>query len=166
MVLLRGAHVWIGFSQKRGDARHAAGGMAVRTRRFGWLEPVAGAALAAIGVASCAVGPDFHSPPPPPVAGYTPGASPVATTSAEVAGGAAQKFAMGGDIPGEWWKVFHSRELDGLIAEALAANPSLQAAQASLWQAKENLYAQQGKLLPSVDANSSAERQQFSPAEF
>src|SRR5580700_3010166 len=113
MVLLRGAHVWIGLSRKRGDERHAAGGMAVRTGLFGWLEPMTGAAtgaaFAAIGLASCAVGPDFNSPPPPPVAGYTPGASPVATTSAEVEGGAAQKFAMGGDIPGEWWKVFHSR---------------------------------------------------------
>jgi NodT family efflux transporter outer membrane factor (OMF) lipoprotein len=138
--------------------------MAVRTGLFGW--PVAGAALAAIALAGCAVGPDFNSPPPPPVTGYTPGGSPVATTSADVAGGAAQKFAMGGDIPGEWWKVFHSRELDGLIAEALAANPSLQAAQASLWQAKENLYAQAGTMLPTVDANSSVTRQQFSPATF
>ena len=73
---------------------------------------------------------------------------------------------MGRDIPGEWWKVFHSKELDALIAEALQANPSLQAAQAALWQAKENLYAQAGKLLPSIDANASAERQQFSPAKF
>ena len=62
--------------------------------------------------------------------------------------------------------MFHSKELDGLIAEALQANPSLQAAQAALWQAKENLYAQRGKLLPSIDANSSATREQFSPAEF
>jgi NodT family efflux transporter outer membrane factor (OMF) lipoprotein len=53
-----------------------------------------------------------------------------------------------------------------LIVEALRANPSLQGAQAALWQAKENLYAQAGKLLPTVDANASAERQQFSPAEF
>ena len=53
-----------------------------------------------------------------------------------------------------------------MIVQALEANPSLQAAQASLWQAKENLYAAKGKLLPSVDANSSATREQFSPAEF
>ena len=54
----------------------------------------------------------------------------------------AQQFVMGRDIPGEWWKVFHSKELDALIGQALQANPSLQAAQAALWQAKENLYAQ------------------------
>src|SRR4029077_8110660 len=51
-------------------------------------------------------------------------------------------------------------------AEALRANPSLQAAQAALWQAKENLYAAEGKLMPQLDANASAERQQFSPSEF
>ena len=88
------------------------------------------------------------------------------TDSADVSAGAAQKFIVGRDIPGEWWKVFRSKELDGLIAEALRANPSIQAAQAALWQAKENLYAQGGKLLPTVDANAQAAREQFSPASF
>ena len=73
---------------------------------------------------------------------------------------------MGRDIPGEWWKVFHSREIDALIVEALHANPNLQAAQATLWQAKENLYASAGALLPSVSGTASPTRQQFSPAEF
>lgn len=117
-------------------------------------------------LSACAVGPDFSSPPAPPVSGYTPEAQPATTASSRVGAGAAQKFEMGRDIPGEWWTVFHSKELDALIAEALQANPNLQAAQAALWQAKENLYAQTGKLLPSIDANASAERQQFSPSEF
>ncbi len=56
---------------------------------------------------------------------------------------------MGRDIPGDWWKVFHSKEIDALVAEALHANPNLQAAQAALWQAKETLYASGGKLLPN-----------------
>ena len=117
-------------------------------------------------LAACAVGPDFKPPQAPPVSGYTPETHPATTTSANVAGGAAQKFVIGRDIPAEWWKVFHSKEIDALIAEALRANPSLQAAQAALWQAKENLYASAGKLLPSVDAAGSAASQQFSPAEF
>jgi NodT family efflux transporter outer membrane factor (OMF) lipoprotein len=124
------------------------------------------AALSLLALSACAVGPDFQPPSAPPVSGYTPGGRPAATTSADVPGGAIQKFDMGRDIPGEWWKVFHSRELDALVAEALRANPSLQAAQATLWQAKENVYAQAGKLLPTVDANASATRQQFSPATF
>ncbi len=117
-------------------------------------------------LAACAVGPDFKPPQAPPVSGYTPETHPAATTAAAVAGGAAQKFVIGRDIPAEWWKVFHSKEIDALIAEALRANPSLQAAQAALWQAKENLYASAGKLLPSVDAAGSVASQQFSPAEF
>src|ERR1700733_1210358 len=126
----------------------------------------AGVGLSLLVLAACAVGPDFAPPPAPPVAGYTPEGQPATTASIDVAAGAAQRFELGRDIPGEWWTVFHSKELDSLIAEALQANPSLAAAQAALWQAKENLYAQRGKLLPSIDANSSATRQQFSPAEF
>jgi NodT family efflux transporter outer membrane factor (OMF) lipoprotein len=102
----------------------------------------------------------------PPDAGYTPEKTPAPTVSAPVAAGAAQKFAIGRDIPGDWWTVFHSKELDALIGEALHSNPSLQAAQATLWQAKENLYAQAGVMLPNLDLNSSAQRQQFSPAAF
>jgi NodT family efflux transporter outer membrane factor (OMF) lipoprotein len=136
--------------------------------RFGFFGPsVAGMALSLVVLlAACAVGPDFAVPPAPPVSGYTHETPPATTTAADVAGGAAQKFVMGRDIPGEWWKVFHSKEIDALVAEALHANPSLQAAQAALWQAKENLYASAGALLPSADGTASATRQQFSPAEF
>jgi NodT family efflux transporter outer membrane factor (OMF) lipoprotein len=136
-------------------------------RVFGLFTPIAAvAALAFLALSACAVGPDFVLPPAPPVSGYTPEGQPATTAAIDVAGGAAQHFAFGRDIPGEWWKVFHSKELDSLIAEALRANPTLQAAQAALWQAKENLYAQEGKLFPSLDANASATRQQFSPSEF
>ncbi len=156
-----------GSSQFQGCRRRAGTQSAIALRFFGCSAPKAAlAALCLFGLTACAVGPDFKPPPAPPVSGYTPEASPATTASIDVAGGAAQKFDMGRDIPGEWWRVFHSKELDGLIAEAMQANPNLQAAQAALWQAKENLYAQAGKLLPSVDANASATRQQFSPATF
>ena len=115
----------------------------------------AGAALSLLALSACAVGPDFAVPPAPQAAGFTPEGQPAATTSVDIASGAVQRFDTGRDIPGEWWKVFHSKELDGLIAEALQANPSLQAAQAALWQAKENLYASEGKLMPQLDANAS-----------
>jgi NodT family efflux transporter outer membrane factor (OMF) lipoprotein len=115
---------------------------------------------------ACAVGPDFVPPPAPPGSGYTPDTPPAKTVAADVAGGAAQSFVMGRDIPAEWWTVFHSKQIDALIAEALRANPNLQAAQASLWQAKENLYAAGGKLLPNIDANASVTPQQFSLATF
>ena len=142
------------------------GGWWARADRGASKPRSAAAVLSLLVLAACAVGPDFVAPPAPPGAGYTPEGHLAATASADVAGGTAQKFDIGRDIPGEWWTVFHSKELDSLIAEALQANPSLQAAQAALWQAKENFYVQRGKLLPVADANSSAERQQFSPAAF
>ena len=80
-------------------------------RGFGSLRPRAVlAALSLLTLAACAVGPDFVAPQAPQGAGYTPEGQPAATASADVAGGAAQKFDMGRDIPGEWWKVFHSKE--------------------------------------------------------
>jgi NodT family efflux transporter outer membrane factor (OMF) lipoprotein len=134
---------------------------------LGFSRPMAGgAALLLLSLAACAVGPDFALPPAPAVTGYTEQTPPAATASAPVVGGQSQKFAMGRDIPADWWTVFHSREIDALVSEALRANPSLQAAQSTLWQAKENLYASAGGLLPSVDGAASATRERFSPAEF
>jgi NodT family efflux transporter outer membrane factor (OMF) lipoprotein len=156
--------------QRKRRSAHAQNACGVRG--FGvFASKAAGAALSLwtlslLALSACAVGPDFAVPPAPAVSGFTPEGQPAATVSVDIASGAAQRFDIGRDIPGEWWKVFHSKELDGLIAEALRANPSLQAAQAALWQAKENLYAQQGHLMPSLDANASDTRQQFSPAEF
>ncbi|MGO9356833.1 MAG: efflux transporter outer membrane subunit [Xanthobacteraceae bacterium] len=118
------------------------------------------------GLSACAVGPDFRRPDAPEGADYTPEKLASRTASADLRAGTAQRFETGRDIPAEWWKVFHSKELDGLIARALQANPGLEAAQAALRQARENLYAQQGHLLPSVDANSSSTREQSSPATF
>jgi len=161
--------IWVGQLQlcfgRLADARRAKN-RAKSLARFGIFGRAAGLALSLPLLAACAVGPDFAPPPAPPVAGYTPDTPPATTAATDVNGGAAQKFVMGRDIPGDWWKVFHSREIDALIAEALRANPNLQAAQASLWQAKENLYAAGGKLLPSIDATGNATRQAFSPAEF
>jgi NodT family efflux transporter outer membrane factor (OMF) lipoprotein len=126
----------------------------------------AAAATSVVVLAGCAVGPNFLTPPPPEEAGYSDTKLPAATISAPGPGGASQKFVIDKDIPGEWWTLFHSRPLNGLVTEALTASPSLQAAQAALRQARENLYATEGTQLPQIDANSSAQRQQFSLATF
>ena len=84
---------------------------------------------------------------------------PAETASADVAGGAAQRFVQGLDIPGQWWALFHSEALNTLVDEALKANPDLQAAQAALRVAQENVAAQQGFYYPSVSGNFSASRQ-------
>jgi NodT family efflux transporter outer membrane factor (OMF) lipoprotein len=123
--------------------------------------PVAAAALL---LAACAVGPDFERPAAPTVSGYTPESLAPETAAADIAGGAAQHFAAGQDIPGEWWTLFHSEPLNTLIAEALTANPDLQAAQAALRQAQELVYAQEGVFFPSVDGSFQVQRQKINGA--
>ncbi len=107
----------------------------------------------------CAVGPDFRTPPAPADSGYT--ARPLQTTTdaPHVAGGNAQSFVEGRDIAGDWWTLFHSGELNRLIAQALTNNPDLKAAQAALLAAHENVLAQRGGYFPTVTATFSASRQ-------
>jgi NodT family efflux transporter outer membrane factor (OMF) lipoprotein len=108
---------------------------------------------------SCAVGPNFKKPAPPPVHDYTP--SPVSTTSSatNVVGGETQRFVTGQDIAGDWWTLFHSKPLNDLIERSLKANPNLKAAQAALVVAVENVKAQRGAYYPQVAGSFSAARQ-------
>jgi NodT family efflux transporter outer membrane factor (OMF) lipoprotein len=123
--------------------------MTTLTRALTFLAPVA--------LVACAVGPDFKTPEPPSVQGYT--AQPLpATASAPVDKGAAQRFVPDGDIAADWWRLFHSEPLNALVEQALAANPTLPAAQAALRQALENVAAQRGSYYPSLSAGLDASR--------
>src|SRR4051812_3846184 len=118
------------------------------------------ALLATLLLAGCAVGPDFVTPAAPNVPGYTTEPLAARTAAATTKGGESQHFVNNLDLSGQWWTLFHSKDLNSLVETALAANPDLQAAQAALRVAKENVYAQQGALFPAIDANFSAVRQQ------
>ncbi len=113
-------------------------------------------------LAGCAVGPDFKRPAAPDVSDYT--AKPATSTAgtADVAGGESQQFARGGEIPADWWRLFHSPALNALIEQSLAHNPDLKAAQAALAVAHENTLAQRGAYYPAVDGSFSASRQRQS----
>ena len=124
---------------------------------------VAPAAAAAL-LASCAVGPDFRAPAAPEISRYTREPLALRTSSAAVSGGQAQHFDLGRDVPLQWWKAFKSPALDALIARALQANPTVQAALASLRAAKQAVYAQEGKYFPLVQANFNPTNQQTSAA--
>jgi len=106
----------------------------------------------------CVVGPRFKRPAPPDVGGYTPASISTTSSTSNVAGGEAQQFVDGRDIPGEWWTLFHSKPLNDLIERSLKANPSLKAAQAALIVARENMLAQRGAYYPSVSGSFSATR--------
>lgn len=123
--------------------------------------------LATVSVlAACAVGPDFLKPAAPDVTRYTNTDLPEKTASTTGPDGAAQSFANNKDVPQEWWKQFGSDSLNALVAHALANNPDLKAADASLRIAQENYYIARGELLPTVDANAGITREKFNPSSF
>ncbi|HET7396325.1 MAG TPA: efflux transporter outer membrane subunit [Gammaproteobacteria bacterium] len=117
------------------------------------------AGLASLLLAGCAVGPDFKPPSAPKTSGYT--AHPIKSVAVTpgVPGGTAQHFSEGGDIPGDWWTLFHSKPLDALIRQSLDNNHDLKAAQAALTVADEDVLAQRGTYSPNVAASFSASRQ-------
>ncbi len=101
-------------------------------------------AVAVTALCSCAVGPNFKKPAAPPVKDYLAQPLPPQT------GTDAQTYVAGQDIPGQWWTLFHSSALDELVQQSLKSNPTLQAAQATLRQANENVAAQKGSFFPQV----------------
>lgn len=116
--------------------------------------------LLALPLNGCAVGPDYRHPAAPNVP-LTSKPLPDATASAA---GQTQHFSPGADIPGDWWHLFQSPQLDGLIANALKNNPSLAAAQDTLLEAEENFRAAQGALLPTLSGSLGAQRDKGSSA--
>jgi NodT family efflux transporter outer membrane factor (OMF) lipoprotein len=115
--------------------------------------------LSALLLAGCAVGPDFRAPAPPQATRYTESPLPATTVGAPGAAGAPQRFVDGGTVAQQWWTLFRSEPLDGLIRGAVAESPTLAAAAATLRQAQEAYAAQSGALLyPAVDGNLSAAR--------
>jgi len=120
----------------------------------------AAAALAVVALASgCAVGPDFRPPKPTAIDRYTRPSLSDTTTSTDVAGGEAQRFVPGQDIPHDWWTLFQSPGLNALIEQALRASPTLIAAQQALRQAMQLVAAQRGLFYPTAQASFSPSRQ-------
>jgi NodT family efflux transporter outer membrane factor (OMF) lipoprotein len=124
----------------------------------------AAAIMVAVGLTSCAVGPDFRAPAPPGVEGYTGERLAPHTSSTNAPDGQAQQFAPGRDLPQDWWTLFRSPALDALIAQALHNNPNLQSALATLRASREAVAAQEGKFFPLVTANFNPTRNQTSAA--
>ena len=120
--------------------------------------------LLSCAAAACAVGPNYRAPPAPQTPGFVPGSLPAATSAAPLTGGEAQRFVDGLDIPGQWWTLFKSPQLNALIDQAFANNPTLESAQAALRQANETMAAERGAYYPSVTGAAQFERQRESLA--
>ena len=106
-------------------------------------------------LAGCTMGPDFKAPEGPPANAYLPD-GPMSFVSGGIDGSEAQRIVEGLDIPGQWWAVFQSAELNGLIEQALRANPDIRAAAAAMKVAQENARAQRATLFPTLQANAGA----------
>jgi NodT family efflux transporter outer membrane factor (OMF) lipoprotein len=123
------------------------------------LRPIAAFSTVAL-LSACAVGPDFHRPPPPSgVDRDTPQALPAQVPAATTEAVETQRFIQDMDIPAQWWRLFHCEKLDVLIEQALATNPDLKAARAALRVARENVKVQQGLYFPNVQPSFAATRQ-------
>lgn len=114
-----------------------------------WL---AGGAVAASLSACAAVGPNFKPPEAPALQGYA--------APGEAAPNA-QHVALGEAVASDWWSAFRSPQLDQVIRQAVAGNPSLQAADATLGEYRAELAAARGQQLPQADLNAAAERERL-----
>ena len=107
---------------------------------------------------ACTVGPNFRPPDPPTAQTY------VAPIDAPAPSD--QKIALGERLEGDWWSQFHSPALDQLIRQALEGNQDVVAARSRVDQAKEEVNAAHGALLPQVDFGTTAGRQKYGAALF
>lgn len=101
-------------------------------------------------LSGCAAGPDFKRPAAPTATRYAPQPSQVRS--------GAQSFVPDMQIPRDWWALFQSAKLNALIERAIKANPDIDAAQASLREAQQNVIAQQGFFYPTVGVSYSPSR--------
>jgi NodT family efflux transporter outer membrane factor (OMF) lipoprotein len=105
----------------------------------------------------CAVGPDFRRPSEPAIASLTP---------TRLSGPTAQKFVRGLGIPQKWWEVFRCRPLNAITARAIAGNPDLEAARATVRIANANTEAARGSFFPQIGANLGGSAQKSAAAQI
>jgi NodT family efflux transporter outer membrane factor (OMF) lipoprotein len=109
-------------------------------------------------LSDCAVGPNFKQPTPPAATDYGSAPAQGETASAPGIGGTTQRFVAAMDIPAQWWTVFQSPKLDGLVEQAMKANPDVTAAKAALRQAHELYLAEWTNFWPTAQGSFDGQR--------
>lgn len=105
--------------------------------------------LLALGLAGCAVGPDYQAPKPAVPGGYNTLDSQEASKPQNAA------------INSRWWRSFNDPQLDSLIERAIAGNLSLQQTVLRIAGAREQLTQAQGSLFPTLGGSAKVTRQQL-----
>src|SRR5882762_1327463 len=111
-----------------------------------------------LGLAGCAMGPNFTRPTAPAAARYT---GDTLGGEGAFASDTVQHIALGREIEGNWWTLFRSDAIDQLVKQAVEHNRSLAASVATLAQAQELALAQAGSRYPQVDLTAGVGRQQY-----
>ena len=119
--------------------------------------PGAMAAGALLMLGGCQVGPDFVRPSPPAVQAYTPEKTPITLDAGK--GEPSQSLVSGQAVPTAWWQLFHSSALDDTVRQAIAGNPTIAIAKASLAQAQQAVLQARGASYPQLDLAATTERQ-------
>jgi NodT family efflux transporter outer membrane factor (OMF) lipoprotein len=106
--------------------------------------------LAAVGLAGCAVGPDYkETAPHVPERWLAAEAMPLEASAAKTAGAKTLK---------RWWQSFGDPELDRLMEQALAGNLDIKIALARIDQARAERRGTRAELFPKVDIAAGAQR--------
>jgi NodT family efflux transporter outer membrane factor (OMF) lipoprotein len=127
------------------------------------MKQITSIVAATVVLTGCTVGPDFRQPEAPQAKRYTMTAQPEVLDD----GATHQKLVTGAAVSAEWWQMFGSQDLDGLIAKALNESLSVKAAQARLREVQENMRSQIGAVLfPNFDARADSSRQKISGAAY
>lgn len=100
-------------------------------------------ALVGLGLAACAVGPNYVKPSTPPAA-----ATPFVSTDAA--------SSVNAPLPPDWWRLYDDPILDRLVGEALTENQDLKVAAANLAYAQAVLGEARAGLLPTTDLTAGA----------
>ncbi len=121
---------------------------------------VAAAGWLALALCGCTVGPNFVRPAQPEIQRYTASETPAVMSSAT--GEVTQRVGVGKTISGEWWDLFRSPALDGVLRQAIEGSRTIAAARAALAEAQQSVAAARGGFFPQVDVATSVERHKTS----
>jgi outer membrane protein TolC len=75
-----------------------------------------------------------------------------------------QSVVSGTDLPGQWWQLFASPALDTAVRTAIAHNPTIESATATLAQAREQVVVARAALLPRVTGSAAVQHSVGGPS--
>lgn len=111
-------------------------------------------------LAGCTVGPDFRSPAPPTSRAYTAPGEVVDDARGRPA------VAMGETVVADWWTLFRSPALDGLVRQAVTGSRTLAAARSRLASAQDTIAVSSSALGPQATFNASVARERVNASTF